>query len=97
MLVLSRLLLPRLVIQEPSLTKRGMGVSTPSPPMEPLPEKMTGVDLVRQEEHELNLERALLKGIDRVDRRDKRGEILSSVPSRAYMAGYGNIDWSKRA
>ena len=65
--------------------------------MEPLPEKMTGVDLVRQEEHELNLERALLKGIDRVDRRDKRGEIISSVPSRAYMAGYGNIDWSKRA
>ena len=65
--------------------------------MEPLPDKMTGVDLVRQEEHESGFERALLKGMDRVDRRDKRGEIVSSVPSRAYMVGYGNIDWSKRA
>ena len=65
--------------------------------MEPLPDKMTGVDLIRQEEYELGFERALLKGMDRVDRRDKRGEIISSVPSRAYTAGYGNIDWSKRA
>ena len=65
--------------------------------MEQLPDKMTGQDLIRQEEHELGFERAYLKGLDRVDRRDKRGEIISDIPSRAYMAGYDNIDWSKRA
>ena len=63
--------------------------------MESLPDKMTGRDLVLQEEHELQFERTYFDGLDRVDRRDKRGEITSAVPSSAYRRGYDNINWSK--
>ena len=63
--------------------------------MEVLPDKMTGRDLVLQEEHELQFERAYFNSLDRVDRRDKRGEITSDVPSNAYRRGYDNINWSK--
>ena len=55
---------------------------------------MTGKDLVVQENYEFGLEKQLVDSYDRVDRRDKRGEIISSVPSNAFRCGYDNIKWS---
>jgi len=63
--------------------------------MNSLPDKMTGNDLVVQENYEFGLEKQLVDSYDRVDRRDKRGEIVSNVPSTAYRRGYDNINWSK--
>lgn len=61
---------------------------------ENLPDKMTGRDLIVQEEHELKYERDYFDRLDRVDRRDRRGEITSFVASPRYRIGYDHIDWS---
>ena len=62
--------------------------------MEQLPDKMTGQDLVAQENHEFGFERQYFDSLDRVDRRDKRGEITSMISSNKYRKGYDAIDWS---
>ena len=64
--------------------------------MNQLPDKMTGEDLIKQEEHELKYERNYFDKLDRVDRRDKRGEITSFVASSHYRKGYDQIDWTIR-
>ncbi|MCR4308163.1 MAG: hypothetical protein NUV80_06410 [Candidatus Berkelbacteria bacterium] len=64
--------------------------------MSQLPDKMTGADLVLQEEHELQVERNYFNRLDRVDRRDKRGEITSFVASPRYRLGYDQIDWNTK-
>lgn len=56
---------------------------------------MTGKDLILQEEYELQFERSYFNSLDRVDRRDKRGEITSFVATGKYRQGYDNIDWTK--
>ena len=58
-----------------------------------LPDKMTGNDLIAQEEHELQYDRAYFDTLDRVDRRDRRGEIVSFLPNRKYRDGYDKIIW----
>ena len=62
--------------------------------MNPLPDKMTGQDLVAQENHEFSFERQYFDSLDRVDRRDKRGEITSFVSNPRYFQGYDLINWS---
>lgn len=62
--------------------------------MEQLPDKMTGQDLVAQENHEFEFERKYFDSLDRVDRRDKRGEITSAVTNNKYRQGYDQISWS---
>jgi len=64
--------------------------------METLPDKMTGNDLVVQEEHELQFERNYFNKLDRVDRREKRGEITSFVASPRYRVNYDQIDWNAK-
>ncbi len=59
------------------------------------PDKMTGDDLIEQENYEFGLEQKLYDKLDRVDRRDKRNEIKSFVTSRKYRENYDKIDWSK--
>lgn len=61
--------------------------------MNPLPDKMTGRDLVVQEEHELQFERNYFDSLDRVGRRDKRGEITSFVSTPLYRKNYDLINW----
>ena len=63
--------------------------------MNELPDKMTGNDLVVQENYEFGLEKNLVDGMDRVDRRDRRNEIVSFTSTPKYRRGYDNIDWSK--
>lgn len=70
-----------------------MGASAPLLTMNPLPDRMTGQDLVKQEEHELQFERSYFDSLDRVSRRDKRGEITSFVPTGRYKMNYDKIDW----
>lgn len=60
-----------------------------------LPDRMTGRDLVIQEEHELNYERRYFDHLDRVDRRDKRNEITSFVATNKYRRGYELIVWNR--
>lgn len=60
-----------------------------------LPDKMTGEDLRVQETHEQQYDRNYFNGMDRVDRRDRRGEITSFVPNNAYRNGYDLI-WGKK-
>jgi hypothetical protein len=62
--------------------------------MEQLPDKMTGNDLRVQENYEFGLERNYFDSMGRVDRRDKRGEITSFVPTPSYRAGYSTIQWN---
>jgi len=62
--------------------------------MKSLPDKMTGQDLVLQEEHELQFERTYFDGLDRVGRRDKRGEITSFTTTPSYRHGYDLIKWN---
>ena len=57
-----------------------------------IPDKMTGNDLVKQENYEFGLEKKLVdKYMDRVDRRDKRGEIISFAATSAYRNNYERI------
>jgi len=58
-------------------------------------DQMTGSDLVKQEEYEAGLERAHLATMDRVDRRDKRGEIVSMTPTDKYRIGFDRIKWKR--
>lgn len=60
-----------------------------------LPDRMTGKDLVVQEEHEANFERQLFNGMDKVDRRDKRNQIVSSTATPQYRDGWERI-WGKK-
>jgi len=59
-----------------------------------LPDKMTGSDLIKQENYEFGLEKNLVDGMDRVDRRDLRNEIKSFVANKNYRIGYDNINWN---
>ncbi len=63
--------------------------------MPELPDKMTGQDLTTQENYEFGLEKQMVDKMDRVDRRDLRGEITSLATTPAFRAGYDLIDWSK--
>ena len=54
-------------------------------------DKMTGKDLIEQEKHEEEFDRKYFKTLDRVDRRDKRGEIVSDIPSRKFLNNYERI------
>jgi len=56
-------------------------------------DQMTGDDLIKQETYEQSLERDYFNKLDRVDRRDKRGEIVSFVANHKYRAGYDKIKW----
>ncbi len=64
--------------------------------MNQLPDKMTGQDLVAQENYEFGLEKDYVDNMDRVDRREKRGEIVSFVPTSRYRRGYDQINWSDK-
>ena len=56
-----------------------------------LPDKMTGNDLIVQENYEFGLEKRLVDRMDRVSRRDKRNEIISFVPNNNYRNNYDRI------
>jgi len=62
---------------------------------EPLPDKMTGNDLVTQERYESGFEKDLHDKMDRVDRRDKRDQIITSTATRQYRDGYDRI-WGNK-
>lgn len=59
--------------------------------MDMLPDKMTGNDLITQENYEFGLEKTLVDKMDRVDRRNKRDEIISAVATRKYLNNYEKI------
>jgi len=59
-----------------------------------LPGKLTGRDRVIQENHEFGIEKQLFDNLDRVDRRDRQGEIVSFVANNKYRINYDLIDWS---
>lgn len=65
------------------------------PNPENIPE-MTGEDLIEQENYEENVDRQIFNNYDRVDRRDKRGEIVSFVANSRFRNGYDRIDWNKK-
>lgn len=54
-------------------------------------DRMTGKDLIEQETYEQGFERAYVDNLDRVDRRDRRGEIVSSVVTDRYRTGFDRI------
>ena len=56
-----------------------------------LPDRMTGNDLIVQENYEFGLEKKMVDSMDRVDRRDLREEIISFTTNRNYRAGYDLI------
>jgi len=60
-----------------------------------LPDKMTGDDLIAQENYEFGLEEKLYNKMDKVDRRDKRNQIKSFVTTRIFRKNYDKIDWNK--
>ena len=60
-----------------------------------LPDKMTGDDLIIQENYEFGLEKKLYDKMDKVDRRDKRNEIKSFVSTEVYRNNYDKINWDK--
>lgn len=70
-----------------------MGLDGESAIMETLPDKMTGADLVAQENYEFGLEKQMVDKMDRVDRRERRGEIVSLVATERYRQGYDSIKW----
>jgi len=61
-----------------------------------LPGKMSGKDLVVQEQYESTCEKKMFDTMDRVDRRDRQGHIVSFTSTPKYRSGYDLIDWSKR-
>jgi len=61
--------------------------------MEKFPDKMTGNDLVVQETYESNIERNIMDSMDRVDRRDRQGRIVSSTVTQKFRDGYDLINW----
>ena len=58
-------------------------------------DQMTGDDLIQQETYEQQFDRELFNNMDRVDRRDKRGEIVSFTPNQKYRSGYDRI-WGNK-
>lgn len=56
--------------------------------MPELPDKMTGNDLIVQENYEFGLEKKHVDSMDRVDRRDLRNEIKSFTTNANYRNGY---------
>lgn len=60
-----------------------------------LPDKMTGKDLIVQEEYEQGLDKALFNSMDKIDRRDKRNHIFSMAFSKQGRKNYEKIDWRK--
>jgi len=60
---------------------------------EQLPDKMTGKDLLVQEEYEAGIEKNLFDSMDSVDRRDKREHIVSKSFSRRGKSNYDSIKW----
>ena len=60
-----------------------------------LPDQMTGKDLIVQENYEFGLEKEMVDKMDRVDRRDLRGEIVS-MTTPSFRKGYDLVDWSKK-
>lgn len=56
-------------------------------------DQMTGDDLIKQETYEQSIDRQFFNTLDRVDRRDLRGEIVSFVPTDKYRSGYDKIKW----
>ena len=62
---------------------------------EPLPDRMTGKDLVLQEGHEAGFERELYNNMDLTDRRDRRDSITSFTTNQKYRNGYDLI-WGKK-
>ena len=61
-----------------------------------LPDKMTWKDLITQENYEFSLEKKMFDSMDRVDRRDRRGEITSFPCTNKYREGYDRINWNKK-
>lgn len=61
-----------------------------------LPDKMTGDDLIAQENYEFGLEKKLYDSMDRVDRREKRNQIKSFVVTKRYRVNYDKINWNKQ-
>ena len=64
--------------------------------MEQMPDRLTGTDRIVQENHEFAMDKRYFDSLDRVDRREKRGEITSFVPSPLYRKGYDQVDWTVR-
>lgn len=64
--------------------------------MEQMPDKLTGADRVAQENHEFSIEKRYFDSLDRVDRRERRGEITSFVASPLYRKGYDQVNWTIR-
>jgi hypothetical protein len=52
---------------------------------------MTGNDLVVQEQYESGFERDLHDNMDRVDRRDKRGSVVTDATTQKYREGFDKI------
>ena len=61
-----------------------------------LPDQMTGLDLVRQENHEMKLDRKLFNDMDSVDRRDKRNHIRSHVANSNYLNKFSKINFGSK-
>ena len=61
-----------------------------------LPDKMTGKDLLVQEEYEAGIDRSLFDSMDSVDRRDKRLHIVSKSFSKKGKENYDRINWHSR-
>lgn len=61
--------------------------------MSELPDRMTGDDLVKQENYEMGFERQLFNNMDRVDRRDRRNHIISMTVTDSYRNNYSKINW----
>jgi hypothetical protein len=59
-------------------------------------DRMTGNDLIQQENYEFSIEEEYFNRLDRVDRRDKRDEITSFVANRNYLSGYDRINWMRK-
>jgi hypothetical protein len=58
-----------------------------------LPDKMTGKDLVKQETHEAGLEKQFFDSMDKVERRDRQGHIVSDTSNTSYVNNYDKIKW----
>jgi len=59
-------------------------------------DQMTGDELVAQENYEEQFDRDYFNNLDRVDRRDKRGEIVSFTTTKRYRDNYDRIFRSKK-
>ena len=65
--------------------------------MEELPDRMTGDDLVAQENYEAGVEREYFNSLDLVDRRDKQDHIQSRTSTRRWRDNFDKIRWDRSA